>query len=231
MSIAFVWHLILLPAVCRKRYNLLGKKVPLVLKIHKERCDGCKELENCTTYEGSVRIQIVRRANDIVMEQLRFPMLTEITGHLLVSLVYGKRSLKDIFPKLAVIRGRELFLGYSLVIYENDGLEEVNLPSLTTILDGGVRIEKNINLCYVNTIRWKSITRNVTENEYSLVLNSNNNDCYDVCFQATSEQKKCTPPSGHGSLTNQHCWSPGNQQNHDCQRCKYKCFIIITFNL
>lgn len=221
MSIAFVWHLILLPAVCRKSYHPFGNKEPLVLKIHKARCNRCEELENCTTYEGSVQIQIVRRANDTVMEQLRFPMLTEITGHLLVSLVYGKRSLKEIFPKLAVIRGKELFLGYSLVIYENDGLEEVNLPSLTTILDGGVRIEKNINLCYVNTIRWKSITRNVTENEeYSLVLNSNNNDCYDVCFQSTSEQKKCTPPPGHGSLTNQHCWSPGNQQNHDCQRCK-----------
>jgi len=210
-----------LSAVCEKTAGPFGGKAsPLVLKINKDKCDGCKELENCTTYEGSVQIQIVRRANDIVMKQLRFPKLTEITGHLLVSLVYGERSLKEIFPKLGVIRGRELFLGYSLVIYENDGLEEVNLPSLTTILDGGVRIEKNINLCYVKTIRWKSIMRNVTENEYSLVLNSNNNDCYDVCFQATGEQKKCIPPAGHGSSTNQHCWAPGNQQNHDCQRCK-----------
>lgn len=220
MSNAFVWHLILLSAVCKKKDSLFKKASPLVLKINKDKCDGCKELENCTTYEGSIQIQIVRRANDIVMKQLRFPKLTEITGHLLVSLVYGERSLKEIFPRLAVIRGRELFLGYSLVIYENDGLEEVNLPSLTTILDGGVRIEKNINLCYVKTIRWKSIMRNVTENEYSLVLNSNNNDCYDVCFQASGEQKKCTPPSGHGSLTNQHCWAPGSQQDHDCQRCK-----------
>ena len=210
-----------LSVVCKKKVGIFESKAPpLVLRIFKDRCDGCKDLEDCTTYEGSIQIQSVRRANDIVMKQLRFPKLTEITGHLLVSLVFGERSLKEIFPKLGVIRGRELFLGYSLVIYNNNGLEEVNLPSLTTILDGGVRIEKNINLCYVKTIRWKSVMRNVVEDEYSLVLNSNNNDCYDACFQTTGEQKKCTPPPGHGSLTNQHCWAPGNQQNDDCQRCE-----------
>ncbi|KAL9987226.1 hypothetical protein ACROYT_G001497 [Oculina patagonica] len=203
-----------------------GRAPPLVLKINREKCDNCKSLENCTTYEGSIQIQIVRRSKDAVMKQLRFPKLTEITGHLLVSLVYGERSLKEIFPNLAVIRGRELFLGYSLVIYENDGLEEVNLPSLTTILDGGVRIEKNINLCYVKTIRWKSIMRTTTDDDqfFSLYLNSNNNDCYDECFQAPGGHRKCTPPAGHGSLTNQHCWAPGNQQNDDCQSlCDMKC--------
>lgn len=211
--------------VCKGKDSPFGGRAPpLVLKINREKCDNCKSLENCTTYEGSIQIQIVRRSKDTVMKQLRFPKLTEITGHLLVSLVYGERSLKEIFPNLAVIRGRELFLGYSLVIYENDGLEEVNLPSLTTILDGGVRIEKNINLCYVKTIRWKSIMRTTTDDDhefFSLYLNSNNNDCYDECFQAPGGQRKCPPPAGHGSLTNQHCWAPGSQQNDDCQSCKY----------
>ena len=190
------------------------------MKVAKEKCHGCKSLENCTTYEGSIQIQIVRRASQEVMNQLRFPKLTEITGHLLVSLVYSQRSLKEIFPNLGVIRGREVFLDYSLVIYENDGLKEINLPSLTTILHGGVRIEKNINLCYVETIRWKSIMRSNTENEYSVVLSSNNNDCYDACFQAPGGQKKCIPPAGHGSLTNQHCWAPGKSDDHECQSCK-----------
>lgn len=213
--------------VCKGKETIFGTK-PLVLKIRREKCENCKSLENCTTYEGSIQIQTVRRAKDIVMKQLRFPELTEITGHLLVSLVYGERSLKEIFPNLAVIRGHELFLGYSLVIYENDGLEEVNLPSLTTILDGGVRIEKNINLCYVETIRWKSIMRTITDDEYSLVLNSNNNDCYDECFYAPGGQRKCTPPAGHGSLTNQYCWAPGNQQNYDCQSCKYNILLLLN---
>lgn len=191
----------------------------MVLKITRNKCEGCEYLKDCTTYEGSIQIQIVRQAIEQVMNQLRFPKLTEITGHLLVSLVYGQRSLKHIFPNLAVIRGREVFLDYSLVIYENDGLQEINLPSLTTILNGGVRIEKNINLCYVKTIRWKSILRSDAKDEYSLVLSSNNNDCYDACFQAPGsvKGKECTPPAGHGSLTNQHCWAPGTSANPDCQ--------------
>ena len=206
--------------VCKAKTSFFLKKAgPLVLKVSKEQCHNCKSLENCTTYEGSIQIQIVRRASQEVMNQLRFPKLTEITGHLLVSLVYSQRSLKEIFPNLAVIRGREVFLDYSLVIYENGGLKEINLPSLTTILHGGVRIEKNINLCYVETIRWKSIMRSNIENEYSVVLSSNNNDCYDACFQAPGGQKKCTPPAGHGSL-NEHCWAPGKSDDHECQSCK-----------
>lgn len=220
-----------LSVVCKGKSHPFKSTPPLVLKITKEKCVNCLLLANCTTYEGSIQIQIVRKASDAVMKQLRFPKLTEITGHLLVSLVYGQRSLKEIFPNLAVVRGREVFLDYSLVIYENDGLEEVNLPSLTTILDGGVRIEKNINLCYVKTIRWKSIMRTInTEDDYSLVLNSNNNDCYDACFQAPGAQKRCLPPAGHGSLAHQQCWAPGiNEQNDDCQSRKYDHFIIVKF--
>ena len=153
------------------------------------------------------------------MSQLRFPKLTEITGYLLVSLVYGERSLKEIFPNLAVIRGKELFLDYSLVIYENDGLQEINLPSLTTILDGGVRIEKNINLCYVKTIRWESIMNS----NNSLALGTNNNDCYDTCFGG-----KCKPPAGHGRSTRQYCWAPGKDaQNADCQPCKCHFWFLV----
>ena len=210
---------------------------PLVLKITKEKCQGCSSLENCTTYEGSIQIQIVGQASAEVMNQLRFPKLTEITGHLLVSLVYSQRSLKDIFPNLAVIRGREVFLDYSLVIYDNNGLEEINLPSLTKILDGGVRIENNVNLCYVNTIRWKSIMRNDKRREeiddnYSLILNSNNNDCYDVCFQRPGGERRCSPPAGHGISTKQYCWAPGkDDQNPDCQSCEYQLCIVIFCGL
>ena len=38
-----------------------------------------------------------------------------------------------------------------------DHMVEVGLTGLTHILKGGVRIEKNRNLCYVNTIDWKTI--------------------------------------------------------------------------
>ena len=193
----------------------------MALKITGGKCQGCKELDNCTTFEGSIQIQIVRQASPEVMSQLRFPKLTEITGYLLVSFVYGERSLKEIFPNLAVIRGKELFLDYSLVIYQNDGLQEINLPSLTTVLDGGVRIEKNINLCYVKTIRWESIMNS----NNSLALGTNNNDCYDTCFGG-----KCKPPAGHGRSTRQYCWAPGKDaQNADCQPCK--CHFLFLLHI
>ena len=36
-------------------------------------------------------------------------------------------------------------------------MEIIGLPSLTHILRGGVNIEKNNDLCYVDTIDWKKI--------------------------------------------------------------------------
>lgn len=217
---------LLLSSVCKKQATGFPgfpplKNGPLIIKVVKDTCSGCKELQNCTTYDGSVQIQIVRQAEERVMKQLRFPRLTEITGHLLISLIYGQRNLKDIFPNLAVIRGREMFLDYSLVIYENKGLEEINLPSLTTILDGGVRIEKNINLCYVDTIRWKSIMRTNNNKQYGFVSSNNNDACFDTCFHSSKSGAKCTPPAGHSdSPSDAYCWAPGSDGNPACQSCK-----------
>lgn len=211
-------------AVCDADRNIFtGKVEPLSLKVTRNRCKGCDKLRNCTTYDGSVQIEGIISTNAAVLRQLSFPRLTEITGHLLVSLVYTKQSLKDIFPKLAVIRGRasDLFLDYSLVIYQNDGLRQINLPSLTTILSGGVRIEKNINLCYVDTVRWKSIMKTSSEDNNGLVISSNNNDCYNGCYK-----KVCVPPAGHGASGIEYCWSEGKQGQPSCQRRKYPVVLI-----
>lgn len=172
-------------------------------------------MKNCTTFDGSIQIQGFQVLNDDLKNELHFPKLTEITGHLLISLVYKIKDLKSIFPRLAVIRGNHLFLDYALVIYQNEGFKQINLPSLTTILSGGIRIEKNINLCYVKTIRWKSIMRKNSEDPYSLVTTSNNNDCYDMCYK-----DKCSPPAGHGNSGNQYCWASGTARHYSCQRCK-----------
>ena len=37
------------------------------------------------------------------------------------------------------------------------GMEEIGLTSLTHILRGAVKIEKNSDLCYVDTVDWKAI--------------------------------------------------------------------------
>ena len=43
---------------------------------------------------------------------------------------------------------------YALVIYKNPDLEEIGLPSLNRIMNGGVRITKNPKLCYARTVDW-----------------------------------------------------------------------------
>lgn len=64
------------------------------------------------------------------------------------------RSLKRMFPNLRVIGGQELIMNYALVIYQNTHLVEVGLPKLTTIINGGVRIMDNTQLCYSRYIDW-----------------------------------------------------------------------------
>lgn len=61
------------------------------------------------------------------------------------------------FPNLRVIGGQELIMNYALVIYQNTHLVEVGLPKLTTIINGGVRIMDNTQLCYSRYIDWGQI--------------------------------------------------------------------------
>ena len=67
---------------------------------------------------------------------------------------------------------------------------------LTHILKGGVRIEKNRNLCYVNTINWKSIVSeryhqniHIEENEYNHLCPRN---CPENCPElGTAKKRNC----------------------------------------
>jgi hypothetical protein len=45
-------------------------------------------------------------------------------------------------------------------------MEEIGLSSLTHILRGAVKIEKNSDLCYVDTVNWEAI---VNEKYHSLI--------------------------------------------------------------
>lgn len=69
------------------------------------------------------------------------------------------RSVGRLFPNLAVIRGHSLFINYALVAFEMMHLQELGLHSLTNILRGSVRFEKNPTLCYVDTIDWDMIAK------------------------------------------------------------------------
>lgn len=118
-----------------------------------------ERLNGCRVVEGYVQILLmdIDEEDEAFVRSLSFPELREITGYLLLYRVQGLRSLRTLFPNLAVIRGHSLFFNYALVIFEMRHLQEIGLASLTHILRGSVRIEKNPLLCYVDTIDWDLI--------------------------------------------------------------------------
>ena len=49
------------------------------------------------------------------------------------------------------------FQDFALIIYKMEKMVEIGLKGLTHILNGGVRIQRNRNLCYVKSIDWQKI--------------------------------------------------------------------------
>ncbi|XP_011696536.1 PREDICTED: insulin-like receptor [Wasmannia auropunctata] len=115
------------------------------------------KLEGCRVVEGFVQILLIDRAEQSAYDNISFPELVEITGYLILFRVSGLRTVGHLFPNLAVIRGHSLFINYALVAFEMMHLQEIGLFSLTNILRGSVRFEKNPTLCYVDTIDWDII--------------------------------------------------------------------------
>uniref|UniRef100_T2MGU8 Tyrosine-protein kinase receptor n=1 Tax=Hydra vulgaris TaxID=6087 RepID=T2MGU8_HYDVU len=180
----------------------------------------CQYLQNCTCWHGNLVVKSTKYYDEENFKPY-FPKLREITGYLLISLCTLK--FFHLFPGLTVIRGGDLILNYALVIYYNE-IKEVYFPSLTTILNGGVHIGRNHRLCYVNTIRWKSIIKDIHQTgQYGIYLESNKLNCDLGCLKG-----HCHPAPGHdGDPKAQYCWGPGpkKQQNKaQCQRfCNTQC--------
>lgn len=166
-------------------------------------------LKGCRLVEGFVQILLIDNAEPSEYTNISFPELREITGYLLLYRVKGLRSIGRLFPNLTVIRGHSLFINYALVAFEMMNLQEIGLHSLTTIVRGSVRFEKNPALCYVDTIDWDLIAK-AGKGEHVISGNNPKNAC-PVC------EKHCPQ-----RLTKQDeylCW---NQQH--CQRiCDRKC--------
>lgn len=116
-----------------------------------------ENLRGCRVVEGFVQILLLDNVNESLFANLSFPELTEITDYFLMYRVNGLRSLGQLFPKLAVIRGQNLFFAYSFIIYEVASLQEIGLHSLTDITHGTIRIERNPSLCFVESIDWDLI--------------------------------------------------------------------------
>ncbi|XP_076334616.1 insulin-like peptide receptor [Tachypleus tridentatus] len=174
--------------------------------------DQFKKLENCTVIEGFLRIVLIDNGTARSYEKLYFPKLREITGYLFLYRAFGMESIGKVFPELTVIRGNILFHNYALVIYEMFQLQEIGLSSLTDIVRGSVRIEKNPYLCYVNSIDWDLIAK-AGQGGHFIKHNREPRDCPNVC------PEKCPLNTRNGPLTRRLCWN-----SHLCQKvCSETC--------
>ncbi|XP_012284589.1 insulin-like receptor isoform X2 [Orussus abietinus] len=114
-------------------------------------------LKGCRVIEGFLQIVLMEKNIETDFENATFPELREITGYLLIYRVNGLKSLSTLLPNLEVIRGDVLLTDYAFMVYEMQNLHEIDLKKLRKISRGGVRIEKNPNLCYTNTLDWDAI--------------------------------------------------------------------------
>uniref|UniRef100_A0A8C9EUD2 Tyrosine-protein kinase receptor n=1 Tax=Pavo cristatus TaxID=9049 RepID=A0A8C9EUD2_PAVCR len=220
-SLAVFWGLLLAFAVlCLWPTNgeICGPNVDIRNDIHE-----LKRLENCTVVEGFLQILLISKAEDY--RNFRFPKLTVITDYLLLFRVAGLESLSDLFPNLTVIRGRNLFYNYALVIFEMTNLKEIGLHNLRNITRGAIRIEKNSDLCYLSTVDW-SLILDAVSNNY-IVGNKPPKECGDLC-PGTMEEKPLCEKTSINNEYNYRCWTT----NH-CQKtllfisfCPLKCLAV-----
>lgn len=169
--------------------------------------------------EGNLTILLIDAIGHEEYEKYSFPNLVEITEFLVLFRVKGLKSLRHLFPNLAVIRGDRLFSDYALVSFEMQDLVEVGLPSLVSIPRGAVRLDKNPNLCYIETIDWNRITTGVTEEENYFGHNKQVQECVNKCSE------KCPLATRNGEEV-QYCWS---NHDEDCQKMLSKSLFLSTF--
>ena len=174
-----------------------------------------EKLENCSVIEGSLQIVLIE-AEPVEFEPLHYPDLVEIQDYLLVAMVKGLRSLRNLFPNLAIIRGDTLFpddfhTRYALIAYKNMGLKELGLINLKSISNGVVRMQDNPELCHVETVDWGKMTVGDPGGTNLALRNRNPVECNDRCPTV------CNKTMMNKKLKSR-CWT-----STDCQTffCKY----------
>ncbi|XP_034032455.1 insulin-like growth factor 1a receptor [Thalassophryne amazonica] len=184
-----------------------------------------KRLENCTVVEGYLQILLIfDKTNNINQEAFRslsFPKLTVITDFLLLFRVSGLDSLSVLFPNLSVIRGRNLFYNYALVIYEMTSLKDIGLYNLRNITRGAIRIEKNPELCYLDSVDWSLIMNAELINTIS--GNKKAKECDNVCPGIIGDNPLCQRTAINDNY-DYRCWT-----SHQCQKvCPANCRLACT---
>ncbi|NXE31063.1 ERBB3 kinase, partial [Ardeotis kori] len=143
-----------------------------------------KMYNNCEIVMGNLEIVLIDHAQDLSFLQVRGPRgprgdvggrarpltpaaapqtIREVTGYILIAMnVFASLPLQN----LRVIRGTQFYEEkYALFVLLNynpnstHALRHLGLNQLTEILAGGVYIEKNAQLCHVDTVEWRDIMR------------------------------------------------------------------------
>uniref|UniRef100_A0A8C2AS61 Insulin-like growth factor 1 receptor n=1 Tax=Cyprinus carpio TaxID=7962 RepID=A0A8C2AS61_CYPCA len=177
-------------------------------------------MENCTVVEGYLQILLIGDKNNNLNQEhfrtLSFPKLTMVTDYLLLFRVSGLDSLSVLFPNLSVIRGRNLFYNYALVIFEMTSLKDIGLYNLRNITRGAIRIEKNPELCYLDSVDW-SLIMDAEFNNY-IAGNKQSKECGDVCPGIMEDRPQCIRTSFNDNYSYR-CWT-----SNDCQKvCPKEC--------
>ncbi|KAG7271069.1 hypothetical protein CRUP_037968 [Coryphaenoides rupestris] len=173
-----------------------------------------KRLENCTVVEGYLQILLISdktsSLNQELLHSLSLPKLTVITDYLLLFRVAGLDSLSTLFPNLSVIRGRNLFYNYALVIFEMTSLKDIGLYNLRNVTRGAIRIEKNPELCYLDSVDW-SLIMDAKGNNF-ISGNKQSKECGDVCPGMMEDNPLCRRTKFNDQL-DYRCWT-----SNQCQK-------------
>nr|AAB28540.1 Epidermal Growth Factor Receptor, EGF-R {extracellular domain} [chickens, Peptide Partial, 599 aa] [Gallus gallus] len=189
--------------LCSKVCNGIGiGELKGILSINATNIDSFK---NCTKINGDVSILPVAFLGDAFTKTLPldpkkldvFRTVKEISGFLLIQ-AWPDNATLYAFENLEIIRGRTKQHGqYSLAVV-NLKIQSLGLRSLKEISDGDIAIMKNKNLCYADTMNWRSLFATQSQ-KTKIIQNRNKNDCCPKC---------------HPNCTEDHCWGAGEQ---NCQ--------------
>ncbi|XP_018419100.1 PREDICTED: receptor tyrosine-protein kinase erbB-2 [Nanorana parkeri] len=175
--------------------------------------------KNCQVIQGNLEITYLKESDDVSF----LKDIMEVQGYVLIA-----HNLLSYVPlgNLRIIRGTQLYQDrYALAVLFNSesmgsaGLRELRLKNLTEILNGGVIMENNTQLCFHTTILWNDILSHSNSLKSVMVLHP--------------DIRKCPPCSSRCELlpsrTNGSCWGEGEEYcqtftssicQSGCQRCK-----------
>jgi insulin-like growth factor 1 receptor len=172
--------------------------------------------------EGYLQILLISdktsTLNQELLRSLSLPKLTVITDYLLLFRVAGLDSLSTLFPNLSVIRGRNLFYNYALVIFEMTSLKDIGLYNLRNVTRGAIRIEKNPELCYLDSVDW-SLIMGADGNNF-ISGNKQSKECGDVCPGMMEDKPLCVRTQLKEKF-DYRCWT-----SNQCQKGTWEHIIV-----